>query len=97
MSVRVFLVCYEEMNHSFPCCLGLVDRYGQAAGHIGYGVKLSQGLRVIISMVRFQVLTVASKRWPSSGFLRRVVWWKFTDVLKAFATSIIRVIELVPD
>jgi hypothetical protein len=31
-------------------------------------------------------------RWLSSGLLRRVVWWKFTDVSEVLATSIIRAI-----
>jgi hypothetical protein len=26
-------------------------------------------------------------RWLSSGLLRRVVWWKFTDVLEVLAAS----------
>jgi hypothetical protein len=27
----------------------------------------------------FEILTAASIKWPSSGLLRHVVWWKFTD------------------
>jgi hypothetical protein len=30
------------------------------------------------------------QRWLSSGMLRRVVWWKFTDVLELLPASIIR-------
>jgi hypothetical protein len=29
-----------------------------------------------------------TSRWLSSGLLRRVVWWKFTDVAEVLAASI---------
>jgi hypothetical protein len=32
----------------------------------------------------------SESRWLSSGLLRRVVWWKFTDVSEVLAASIIR-------
>jgi hypothetical protein len=44
------------------------------------------------NILRFEVLTVARWRWLSSGLLRRVVWWMFTDVSEVLSASIIRAI-----
>jgi hypothetical protein len=42
------------------------------------------------NIVRFQVLTGRVRRWPSSGLMRRVVCYKFTDVSDVLAASVIR-------
>jgi hypothetical protein len=38
-------------------------------------------------------IEVLSRRWLSSGLLRRVVWKKFTDVAEVLAASVIRAIS----
>jgi hypothetical protein len=45
----------------------------------------------ISKLVRFQVLTAASTKMagPSSGLLRRLDCWKFTDVSDVFTASMI--------
>jgi hypothetical protein len=36
------------------------------------------------------------KRWLYSGMLRRVIWWKLTDVSEVFTSSIIRAMSKLP-
>jgi hypothetical protein len=43
-----------------------------------------------LSLVRFQVLTVASMSRLASGMLSRVVWQKLTDISEVLTASIIR-------
>jgi hypothetical protein len=45
------------------------------------------------SIVRFEVLTAASMKMSVFWLLRRVVWYKFTDISEVLAAFIIRTIS----
>jgi hypothetical protein len=45
-------------------------------------------------LVKLQVLTTASMRWPSSELVRSVLWQKFTDISEVLTASIISAIDV---
>jgi hypothetical protein len=56
-------------------------------------VRMSFVVVELRGLFRIDLTSVFEGRWLSSGLLRRIVWWKFTDVSEVLTALIIRALS----